>query len=154
MDTLAGLCSTFRIEGVPKEFILLKLFHWSLKDKAFEWLQSLSHRCITDWNKRVTLFMKKFSPSDKIMQIKKVRYFSHKRPWPYCSYHTSLGMRPVTKYIRVMPSTTQFYTLPNTRVVILQHLMGTLRAPTRCHSSLGIEPDLAVRRYTEQRRYF
>ena len=55
-----NLCSTFQQKGVSKEFVLLKLFRWSLKDKAFEWLQSLSHRCINNWDKCVTLFMQKF----------------------------------------------------------------------------------------------
>ena len=33
--------------------------------------------------------------------------------------------------------------IKDTRVVILQHRMGTLRAPTHCHSSQGIQPELA-----------
>ena len=37
-----------------------------------------------------------------------VRYFAQKCPWP----HTSYGMRPVTKYSRIMSSTTLFRTLP------------------------------------------
>jgi hypothetical protein len=34
--TFDNLCSTFKREGVSKEFVLLKLFRWSLKDKAFK----------------------------------------------------------------------------------------------------------------------
>ena len=33
-----NLCGTFKQKGLPKEFVLLKLFRWSLKDKAYQWL--------------------------------------------------------------------------------------------------------------------
>ena len=34
-------------KGIPREFTRLKLFRWSLKDKALNWLHSLPHHCIT-----------------------------------------------------------------------------------------------------------
>jgi hypothetical protein len=42
-----GICETFGPKGLSREFVLLKLFRWSLKGKAFAWLQSLPHHCIT-----------------------------------------------------------------------------------------------------------
>jgi hypothetical protein len=39
--TYDTLRDTFRQKGVSKEFVLLKLFRWPLKEKAKEWFNSL-----------------------------------------------------------------------------------------------------------------
>jgi hypothetical protein len=35
------ICEVVGLRNFPKDFLLLKLFLWSLKDKAFQWLQAL-----------------------------------------------------------------------------------------------------------------
>jgi hypothetical protein len=101
---------------------------------------------------------------------REMRYFSHKRPWPYCMCHTSYYVKHVTKFLQVMLSlhNSVLYALHwpgrrpwlkchpcwDTKADILQHKMGTLQAPTYCHSSLGIQPDLVVWIYMELKRNF
>lgn len=65
------ICDTFGPAGIPKEFVLLKLFRWSLKDKAFTWLQSLPNNSITSWMGCTKEFIQKFTSFDKMLQIKR-----------------------------------------------------------------------------------
>jgi hypothetical protein len=42
---------------LPKDFLLLKLFRWSLKDKALNLLQSLPRNTIASWKYCIKEFM-------------------------------------------------------------------------------------------------
>ena len=66
-----SLCRTFKQKELSLDFVLLKLFRWSLKGKALAWLQSLPHRYITNWEKCVTFFLQKFTSYRKMMQARK-----------------------------------------------------------------------------------
>ena len=57
-------------KNVPEEFLLLKLFRWSLKDKAFRWLQSLPRNTIASWKDCIREFLARFNPFHKTMQDK------------------------------------------------------------------------------------
>ena len=61
------ICETFGPKGPSREYVLLKLFRWSLKGKAFAWLQSLPHHCITSWAECVLKFTQKFTSFNKLL---------------------------------------------------------------------------------------
>ena len=54
------LCSTFHDQSCNEETIRLKLFPFSLKDKAKTWLKSLRPRSIGTWQEMQIKFLKKF----------------------------------------------------------------------------------------------
>ncbi|CAN6680009.1 unnamed protein product [Malus baccata var. baccata] len=64
-----------RINAVPRGFssetIDLRLFPFSLKDKAKAWLHSLPANNITTWTKLQENFLNKFFPSSKTLALKK-----------------------------------------------------------------------------------
>jgi hypothetical protein len=66
-----NICETFGPRGLSQEFVFLKLFRWSLKGKAFAWLQSLSHHCITSWKDYVIRFTQKFVSFNKTLQFQR-----------------------------------------------------------------------------------
>jgi hypothetical protein len=43
------ICEVVGPRNLPKDFLLLKLFRWSLKDKAFQWLQAVPRNTIASW---------------------------------------------------------------------------------------------------------
>ena len=64
-----ALCGTFKIKDVSREFVLLKLFKFSLKDKAEEWYNRLQYCCITSWKMCAEKFMAKFFPCYKFAKL-------------------------------------------------------------------------------------
>ncbi|XP_074343484.1 uncharacterized protein LOC141682685 isoform X1 [Apium graveolens] len=63
------ICDTFKFNGVSKDAIKLKLFPFSLRDKAKSWLHSLSTGSITKWEDIAQKFLTKFFPMAKITTI-------------------------------------------------------------------------------------
>lgn len=51
--TFLEVCDTFKFNGVPDESISMRLFPFSLKDRAREWLQN----SITTWEELATKFL-------------------------------------------------------------------------------------------------
>ncbi|KAK6160738.1 hypothetical protein DH2020_004119 [Rehmannia glutinosa] len=58
------------MNGVPDEAIRLRLFPFSLRDKARQWLQTFPPGSITSWNDLTEKFMAKFFPPSKTLQLK------------------------------------------------------------------------------------
>ena len=56
------VCSTFADQTCPIEIVRLKLFPFSLKEKAKAWLLSLRPRSITSWHNMNEAFLKKIYP--------------------------------------------------------------------------------------------
>ena len=57
-------CSTFKINGVSNDTIRFRLFHFSLRNKAKQWLSSLPRGSITTWEQMTENFLLKyFSPA-------------------------------------------------------------------------------------------
>ena len=54
---------TFNDQNCPEDVIRLKLFPFSLKDKAKTWLLSLRPRSVTSWHDMQAQFLKKFFPA-------------------------------------------------------------------------------------------
>ncbi|KAA3473532.1 Retrotransposon gag protein [Gossypium australe] len=57
-----GIYDTFKYNGVTDDAIRLRLFHFSLCDNAYEWLDSQEPGSIMMWDKLVGKFLHKFSP--------------------------------------------------------------------------------------------
>ncbi|XP_030969898.1 uncharacterized protein LOC115990189 [Quercus lobata] len=64
------ICNTVKMNGVTEDTIRLRLFPFSLRDKARGWLQSLQPGSITSWQEMAEMFLAKFFPPAKIAQLK------------------------------------------------------------------------------------
>src|ERR1043165_5210441 len=65
------VCATFNDQACTTEIIKLKLFPFSLKDKAKTWLNSLKPRSIGTWQEMQTEFLKKFFSIHKTNALKR-----------------------------------------------------------------------------------
>ena len=64
--TFLNVCATFKINGVTDDAIRLRLFPFSVKDKAQLWLASLPNESIATWDQLKQAFLHKyFSPHKK-----------------------------------------------------------------------------------------
>ena len=64
------ICDTLKINGVKDEAIRLRLFPFSLKDKAKAWLISLPSNSITTWTDLANRFLQKFFPPAKTGKLR------------------------------------------------------------------------------------
>ncbi|XP_040996048.1 uncharacterized protein LOC121242223 [Juglans microcarpa x Juglans regia] len=64
------ICDTIKINGVTEDTIRLRLFLFSLRNKARGWLQSLQLGSITSWQDMTEKFLAKFFPHAKIAQLR------------------------------------------------------------------------------------
>ena len=65
------VCATFDDQTCTNEIVKLKLFPFSLKDKAKNWLNSLKPRSIGTWQEMQAEFLKKFFPTHKTNALKR-----------------------------------------------------------------------------------
>ena len=65
------VCATFTDQNCSEEVVRLKMFPFSLKDKAKTWLNSLKPRSIGTWQEMQTEFLKKFFPAHKTNALKR-----------------------------------------------------------------------------------
>ncbi|RVW58563.1 hypothetical protein CK203_110877 [Vitis vinifera] len=65
------VCNTFREGGVSIDLMRLKLFPFTLKDKAKIWLNSLRPRSIRSWVDLQVEFLKKFFPTHRTNGLKR-----------------------------------------------------------------------------------
>ncbi|XP_076881117.1 uncharacterized protein LOC143529156 [Bidens hawaiensis] len=59
------LCATFKIQGCTDDAVRLRLFPFSLRGAALEWLEALPFGSITTWNQLVEQFLLQYFPPDK-----------------------------------------------------------------------------------------
>lgn len=59
-----------KYHGVSNNALKLRLFPWTLKDKAKAWLLSFPPRTITTWNGMEENFLNKFFPPAKTAKLK------------------------------------------------------------------------------------
>lgn len=64
------ICDTFKSNGVLDDAIRLRLFPFSLRDKAKRWLMALSLGTITTWNELTQKFLTKFFPPAKFVKMR------------------------------------------------------------------------------------
>ncbi|RVW73330.1 hypothetical protein CK203_057729 [Vitis vinifera] len=65
------VCNTFREGGASIDLMRLKLFPFTLKDKAKIWLNSLRPRSIRTWTDLQAEFLKKFFPTHRTNSLKR-----------------------------------------------------------------------------------
>ena len=60
------ICDMFRVDDVPDDAIRLRLFPFSLKDRAREWLNSFPAGSISDWVTLAQKFLAKYFPQVRL----------------------------------------------------------------------------------------
>ncbi|KAI5312350.1 hypothetical protein L3X38_041523 [Prunus dulcis] len=65
------ICATIKIQSLDDEQIKMRLFPFSLKDKAKSWLYSLPNASIHTWEELSNRFLQKFFPAQKTNKIRK-----------------------------------------------------------------------------------
>ena len=68
------VCITFKEGAIDKNFLKLKAFPLTLKDKAKIWLNSLRPRTIRRWAQLLAEFLKKFFSAHKTNNLKRQIY--------------------------------------------------------------------------------
>ena len=64
------ICDTFKFNSVSEDAVKLRLFPFSLRDKAKSWLHSLLAGSITTWEDLAQKFLTKFFPMAKTAAIR------------------------------------------------------------------------------------
>ena len=64
------LCDTMKFNGVSDDAIRLRLFSFSLRDKAWSWLYSHPPNHFTTWNDLAQKFLAKYFPPSKTIQMR------------------------------------------------------------------------------------
>ncbi|XP_073127368.1 uncharacterized protein [Henckelia pumila] len=64
------LCDTFKQNGVTDDAIRLRLFPFSLRDKAKSWLNSFPTESITTWEMMTKAFLSKYFPPSKTAKMR------------------------------------------------------------------------------------
>ncbi|KAF7814932.1 uncharacterized protein G2W53_028901 [Senna tora] len=64
------ICDTFKHNGVSDDAIRLRLFPFSLRDKAKVWLQSLPEGSISTWEELAQQFLTKYFPPGKTAKMR------------------------------------------------------------------------------------
>ncbi|CAM9000849.1 unnamed protein product [Rhodiola kirilowii] len=59
------MCNTVKTNGVPSESYYLRLFPFSLSDKASSWLDSHAEGTFTTWNRLAEAFLQQYFPPSK-----------------------------------------------------------------------------------------
>ena len=65
------VCNTFKEDATTLDLMRLKLFPFTLKDKAKIWLNSLRPRTIRNWTEMQAEFLKKFFSTHKTNSLKR-----------------------------------------------------------------------------------
>ena len=64
------ICGTIKINGVPPEVIQLRLFPFSLRDKAKIWLSSMPAGTLNSWAGLSQAFLNKYFPATKTAKLR------------------------------------------------------------------------------------
>ncbi|KAK4263289.1 hypothetical protein QN277_028724 [Acacia crassicarpa] len=70
LKTFLEVCDSFVIPSIPPDTVRIKLFPFSLRDKARTWLNNLPANSITTWNDLESKFSLKFFPPIKNAQLR------------------------------------------------------------------------------------
>ncbi|KAL5574402.1 hypothetical protein UlMin_023999 [Ulmus minor] len=70
ISSFLEVCDLCKINGVSEDAVRLRVFPFSLQDRAKEWLNSLPPGSITTWNKLVQKFLSKFFPPAKTAKLR------------------------------------------------------------------------------------
>lgn len=65
LGSFLEICDMVKMNGVTEDAIRLRLFSFSLRDKAKAWFQSLPYGSITTWDDLAQKFLIKYFPPSK-----------------------------------------------------------------------------------------
>ena len=68
---LKNICATTKFQNFSEEAVHLRLFPFSLHDRATEWLDSNAPGSITSWEELLKLFYNKFFPMSRVNEARK-----------------------------------------------------------------------------------
>lgn len=63
------ICDTLKIEGVPNDTIRMRLFGFSLRDRAKEWFKGLNGKSIKSWEDLCKAFLSRYFPPSKVQRL-------------------------------------------------------------------------------------
>ena len=76
LNSFVDLCDMQRKKDVDNDIVKLKLFLFSLRDRAKTWFSSLPKNSIDSWNKCKDAFISKYFPPAKIISLRNnIMYF-------------------------------------------------------------------------------
>ncbi|KAL1832028.1 hypothetical protein ACET3Z_001679 [Daucus carota] len=79
------ICDTFKFNGVSDEAVKLRLFPFSLRDKAKGWLHSLPPSSVSTWEDLAQKFLTKFFPMAKTAALRNaISQFSQQMGETFC----------------------------------------------------------------------
>ena len=64
------ICDTFKISRVSEDAIHLRLFSFSLRSNAKQWLNSMPRNSINTWQETIELFMRKYFPPSRTAKLR------------------------------------------------------------------------------------
>ena len=70
LNSFVDLCDMQKKKDVDNDIVKLKLFPFSLRDRAKSWFSSLSKNSIDSWNKGKDAFISKYFPPAKISSLR------------------------------------------------------------------------------------
>ena len=70
LSNFLEICDAIKINGAIDDAIWLRLFHFSLKDKARAWLKSLPQGTLTTWEMVTRKFLEKYFPPAKSAKMR------------------------------------------------------------------------------------
>ena len=71
LNNFHAICQTFKYENFSDDDVKLRLFPFSLKDRARSWLNTFPTNNITSWEQMVTKFLNKYFPVHKTNAIRR-----------------------------------------------------------------------------------
>jgi hypothetical protein len=66
-----NICATTKFQNFSEEFVHLRLFPFSLHDRATEWLESNAPGSIISWENLLSKFYNKFFPMSRVNEARK-----------------------------------------------------------------------------------
>jgi hypothetical protein len=66
-----NICATTKFQNFYEEVVYLRLFPFSLHDRAMEWLDSNTHGSITSWEEFLKQFYNKFFPMSRVNEARR-----------------------------------------------------------------------------------
>ena len=64
------ICGTVKMNGASNDAIKLRLFPFSLQDRAKDWLETILLNSITTWEILAQAFLKKYFPPAKFQRLR------------------------------------------------------------------------------------
>jgi hypothetical protein len=71
VKTFRSITATTKFQNFSKESVNLRLFPFSLHDRAIEWLDSMAPGSITSWEELLKQFYNKFFPMSRVNEARK-----------------------------------------------------------------------------------